>query len=114
MTDCLFCKIVSGEIPSDIVHQDDLVTAFRDINPAAPTHILVVPNTHLTSINDLTLEHRQIAGHMLFLAGQLAEIEGINESGYRLIINTGKDAGQVIFHLHLHIIGGERMKYPMG
>jgi histidine triad (HIT) family protein len=113
-TECTFCKIVQRKIPGEVLFQDDMVTAFRDINPVAPHHILVVPNEHISSLNDLTPSQADVAGRMLIVAGELAEQEGIQESGYRLIINTGPDAGQVIFHLHLHIIGGQPMRYPMG
>ncbi|MEW6718441.1 MAG: histidine triad nucleotide-binding protein [Chloroflexota bacterium] len=114
MKDCLFCKIVAGETPSETVYSDDQVTAFRDISPVAPTHILVVPNQHIESVNALESEHEGLVGHMFVVARKLAEQENIDKSGYRLIINTGSDAGQVIFHLHLHIIGGQRMRYQMG
>jgi histidine triad (HIT) family protein len=114
MTDCIFCKIIAGEIPSDKVYSDELVTAFRDINPVAPNHILIIPNEHIPSINEVTREHETLVGHLFTVARQLAEGEGINQSGYRLIINTGPDGGQVVFHLHLHLIGGHRMRHPMG
>jgi histidine triad (HIT) family protein len=115
MTDfCLFCKIVSGEIPGTIVFRDDQATAFRDINPAAPTHILIVPNQHIASVNALGNGDEQLMGHLFSVAGQLAKSEGIAESGYRLITNTGPDAGQTVFHIHVHLIGGQMMKHPMG
>jgi histidine triad (HIT) family protein len=112
--DCTFCKIVAGEIPSDKVFDDDRVTAFRDINPVAPTHILIVPNKHIPSVNEIETEDEKLVGHMFSVARQLAERENIQDSGYRLIINTGPDAGQVVFHLHLHVIGGQPMRHPMG
>jgi histidine triad (HIT) family protein len=111
---CIFCRIVEGEAPGEIVYRDDLVTAFRDINPAAPVHVLIVPNQHFTSLNDMTNEDEALAGRMLLVARQLAEQEGIHKSGYRLIVNTGAHGGQVIPHLHLHLIGGQRMRHPMG
>ena len=114
MTECAFCKIVSGEIPSDRLYQDEQVTAFRDIHPVAPTHILIVPNKHIPSINDLDPQDEQVVGHMFTVARKLAEQEGIADSGYRLIINTGRHAGQVVYHLHLHLIGGQPMRHPMG
>ena len=114
MTDCIFCKIIAGESPSQKVYSDDLVTAFRDIHPVAPTHILIIPNKHIASMNDLTPADMPLLGHMLALAPKIAEQEGIRESGYRLILNTGPHGGQVIYHLHLHLIGGQRMRYPMG
>jgi len=106
----LFAKIISGEIPSDNVYQDDLVTAFKDINPAAPTHILIVPNKVIPTVNDLSDEDEQIAGRMLLVAKKLAEQEGIAEDGYRLIINCNRHGGQDVYHLHMHLIGGR----PLG
>ena len=114
MNECIFCKIVRGEVPSDIVYEDEQVTAFRDINPVAPTHILVVPNKHIKSTNDVSEQDKQLLGHMLTVVKPIADNEGITEKGYRLIINTGPDANQVVFHLHLHIIGGQRMRHRMG
>ena len=112
--DCVFCKIVASRSSGQILYQDDHVTAFRDIHPVAPTHILIVPNRHLESPRDLTAEDAPVAGHMLIVAHRLAEQEGIQNSGYRLIVNTGPDAFQRVFHLHLHLIGGQRMRHPMG
>lgn len=106
----IFSKIIQGEIPADIVYQDDLVTAFRDINPAAPTHILIVPNKEIPTVNDLTAEDEQVAGRLLLTAAKLAAAEGIAESGYRLIINCNQHGGQEVFHLHMHLIGGR----PLG
>ncbi len=106
----LFAKIIRGEIPSDLVYQDDLVTAFRDINPAAPTHILIVPNKVIPTINDLTADDEQVAGRMLMVAKKLAEEEGIAEDGYRVAINCGKNANQEVFHMHMHLVGGR----PLG
>jgi histidine triad (HIT) family protein len=114
MKDCTFCKIVTGQAPGEIVYRDDRVTAFRDIRPAAPTHILIVPNEHIASINDLEPEHEPLVGYLFTIARQLAGQEGIANSGYRLIINNGPDAGQAVFHLHLHLLGGHRMRFPMG
>lgn len=114
MTDCLFCKIVAGTLPAERVYQDEWVTAFRDIHPAAPTHILIVPNHHVASVNEFTAADEPVVGRMFTVARQLAGQEGIAETGYRLIVNTGRHAGQVVFHLHLHLIGGQRMKHPMG
>jgi histidine triad (HIT) family protein len=90
------------------------VTAFRDIRPVAPTHILIVPNRHIASVNELTSEDEQLTGHLFTVARQLAEQEGIHQSGFRLIVNTGRDASQTVHHLHLHLIGGGRMRFPMG
>jgi histidine triad (HIT) family protein len=115
MTDsCVFCKIVSKEAKAAIVYSDEQVTAFRDIRPVARTHILIVPNRHIESVNALEIEDEQLMGHLFTVASQLAKQEGIDKGGYRLITNTGIDGGQTVFHLHMHLIGGQRMKYPMG
>jgi histidine triad (HIT) family protein len=114
MSDCIFCKIIKGEIPSTNVFRDEQVTAFRDLNPAAPTHILLVPNKHIDSINTLTNDDEQLMGHLFTAAKQIAAQEGIAEGGYRLIINTNAHAGQTVFHIHLHLLGGAPMKHPMG
>ena len=112
--ECLFCKIILGEIKGTIVFRDEQTTAFRDINPAGPTHILVVPNRHIESVNALESGDEPLLGHLISVAGQLAKSEGIDQSGYRLIVNTGADGGQTVFHLHVHLIGGQQMKHPMG
>lgn len=114
LADCIFCRIIAGEAPADLVHTDDRAVAFRDIHPVAPTHILIVPNKHIPSVNDLTPEDGALVGHLFGLARQIARQEGIDQTGYRLIVNTGQHAGQVVFHLHLHLIGGQRMRFPMG
>ena len=114
MEDCIFCKIVNGDMDADVVYQDEQVTAFRDIHPVAPTHILVIPNRHIPSTNEISEEDEQLMGHLLNVVKPIAEQEGIKESGYRLIVNTGPDANQVVQHLHLHIIGGQHMRHPMG
>ncbi len=102
----IFSKIISGEIPSDIVYRDELVTAFRDINPSTPIHILIVPNKEIATVNDLTEDDEQVAGRLFLAARRIAEQEGIAESGYRLIVNVNRDAGQEIYHLHMHLLGG--------
>jgi histidine triad (HIT) family protein len=109
MSDCIFCKIITGEIPSTNVYKDEQVTAFRDISPAAPTHILIVPNKHIDSVNDMTTEDEPLIGRLFSVAKQLAAQEGIAESGYRLIVNTNAGAGQTVFHIHLHLLGGRQM-----
>jgi histidine triad (HIT) family protein len=106
----IFAQIIRGEIPSDIVYQDELVTAFRDISPSAPVHILIVPNKVIATVNDLTEEDEQIAGRMLLVAKKVAEQEGIAEDGYRLIINCNEHGGQEVLHLHMHLLGGR----PLG
>jgi histidine triad (HIT) family protein len=111
---CIFCKIVSGEAKATILYRDDQVTAFRDAHPVAPTHILIVPNRHIESVNTLEAEDEPLIGRLFTVARKLAEEERIARGGYRLIVNTGINGGQTIFHLHLHLIGGQRMRYPMG
>ncbi|HNS39186.1 MAG TPA: HIT domain-containing protein [Promineifilum sp.] len=102
----IFSKIISGELPSDIVYRDDLVTAFRDINPLAPTHILIVPNKEIATVNDLTDDDERIAGRLFLAARRIAEQEGIAQDGYRLIVNCNRDGGQEVYHLHMHLLGG--------
>jgi histidine triad (HIT) family protein len=112
--ECLFCRIVNGVIPADVVFRDDQVLAFRDIQPQAPTHILIIPIQHIASTNDLESEHDQIAGRVLRTARQVAQEQGIADSGYRLIVNTGPDAMQSVAHLHVHVLGGRHMGWPPG
>jgi histidine triad (HIT) family protein len=115
MTDsCLFCKIVRSEAKANIVYDDEQVIAFRDIHPVAPTHILIVPRRHIESINDIHADDAPLIGHMFIIARQIARQENIHEGGYRIIVNTGPDGGQTVFHMHLHLIGGQPMKQPMG
>jgi histidine triad (HIT) family protein len=112
--DCIFCKIIAGEIPSEKVYSDELVTAFRDIQPLAPTHVLIIPNEHIVNTNDLTAEHAEAAARMLTVVPEIAKKEGVAESGYRLIMNAGPDGNQVVMHMHMHLLGGHRMQHPMG
>ena len=114
MNNCIFCQIIAGKRPGTIVYQDTQSTAFRDIHPVAPTHILIVPNKHISSINELIPSDEITMAHLFKIARQLAKQECIEKSGYRLIINTGPDANQTIFHVHMHLIGGQPMRYPMG
>jgi histidine triad (HIT) family protein len=114
MSDCVFCKIVTGEITSTQVYDDDQVIAFRDINPVAPVHVLIIPKSHIPSVNDLSDNDELLMGHLLNIAKKIAEQEGIAQSGYRLIINTGPDGRQDVFHIHLHLLGGQVMRHPMG
>jgi histidine triad (HIT) family protein len=114
MTDCTFCKIIAGELPSTRVFHDEQVTAFRDLRPAAPTHILIVPNRHIDSVNMLTDDDEPLIGHLFTVAKQIAAQEGIAGSGYRLVTNTNAHAGQTVFHIHLHLLGGAPMKHAMG
>ncbi len=106
----IFAKIIAGEVPSDMLFQDDQVTAFRDISPVAPTHILIVPNREIPTANDISADDEQLLGHMLVVARQLAAQEGIDADGYRLIINCNEHGGQEVYHLHLHLLGGR----PLG
>jgi histidine triad (HIT) family protein len=110
--DCLFCKIIRGEIPSSKVTESDTAVAFRDVNPQAPTHVLVVPRVHVTSLAVAT-DPAMLADLML-MAASVARLEGIEESGYRVVANTGPDGGQTVDHLHLHVLGGRHMKWPPG
>ena len=111
--DCLFCKIISGDIPSAKVYEDDTVYAFKDINPMAPAHILIVPKTHISSVNDITAENSTVVSHIFEVAAILAKDLGISESGYRVVSNCGADAGQSVFHLHFHLLGGKQLKLEM-
>ena len=113
MSDCIFCKIIKGEIPSTSVYRDEQAYAFRDIQPAAPTHILIVPLTHIDSVNAMTATDEQSIGHLFTVAKQIAAQEGLAEKGYRLVINTNADAGQTVFHIHLHLLGGRQL-WTMG
>jgi histidine triad (HIT) family protein len=112
--DCLFCRIVGGTIPADIVYQDEHVTAFRDIQPQAPVHVLVVPNRHVTSINDLEAERDTTVGHLMRTTKVVAREQGIGESGFRLVVNTGPDAMMTVPHLHVHVLGGRKLGWPPG
>ncbi|MBI1279316.1 MAG: HIT domain-containing protein [Anaerolineaceae bacterium] len=105
----IFAKIIAKEIPASIVYQDELVTAFKDINPVAPVHILIVPNVEIASTNDVLPEHEQMLGHLFTVAKQVAKEQGVAESGYRLIVNNGSDSGQEVPHLHIHLIGGRKL-----
>ncbi len=106
---CIFCEIIAGRLSGEIVFQDDLVTAFKDRFPRAPVHILIVPNRHVASVNDLTADHQEMISRLLLTAGELAASQGLAKNGYRLVINTGPDAGQSVHHLHLHMMGGKHM-----
>jgi histidine triad (HIT) family protein len=114
MTDCLFCKIVNREIPGSIVFEDERLLAFNDINPQAPTHILIVPKRHIASLNDLTAEDDQVIGELVRRAAVLAAERGISAGGFRTVFNTNRDAGQTVFHVHLHLLGGRSMQWPPG
>ena len=112
MSDCLFCKIIAGDIPSTKVYEDELVLAFRDIAPMAPTHILVIPKTHIPSVDGITAENSAVVAHIFEVIPQIAKAEGL-DGGYRVVSNCGADAGQTVFHLHFHILGGKELSLEM-
>ena len=114
MSDCLFCKIAAGDIPATVVADRDGVLAFRDVSPQAPTHILVIPKEHVRDVSSLGEADGDLLARMVNVANSLARDEGITESGYRLVLNVGPDAGQTVFHLHLHVLGGRAMGWPPG
>ncbi len=119
MGDCIFCKIVRGEVPSKKVYEDELVYAFHDINPVAPSHILIVPKKHIAGIYQMEEADKDLVGHMFWVAKRIAEDLGLSPEGdptrgYRLVINSGPQAGQTVFHLHLHLLGGREMSWPPG
>lgn len=112
--DCLFCKIIAGDIPSNKVYSDEELYAFHDINPAAPAHILIIPRKHLHSIADAAEEDQALLGRLLLAANRIAEQEGLSAEGYRYVINTGDKGGQTVHHLHLHLLGGRQLSWPPG
>ncbi|WP_297527539.1 histidine triad nucleotide-binding protein [Thiohalobacter sp.] len=114
MSDCLFCKMASGEIQPDVVYENDEVLAFRDINPQAPTHVLVIPRRHISTLNDLTEADAELVGKLFLAAKEVARIDGIAEAGYRTVMNCNAQAGQTVFHIHLHVLGGRAMHWPPG
>jgi len=114
MMSCLFCKISRGEITATIVFEDDEMMAFRDINPQAPTHLLVIPKQHIATINDAATEDALLLGRMVLVGKKLAEKEGLSDDGYRLVFNVNSHGGQEVYHIHLHILGGRQMKWPPG
>jgi histidine triad (HIT) family protein len=114
MADCLFCKIIEGKIPGAIVYQDDRVVAFKDINPQAPMHVLVVPRRHIATLNDLTSEDDGLVGELVRRAAAIAAENGHAERGYRTVFNCNADAGQTVFHIHLHALGGRKLGWPPG
>jgi histidine triad (HIT) family protein len=112
--DCLFCRIVAGEIPAEIVYQDERSVAFRDINAQAPVHVLVIPREHMESLDEAGQRDEATLGHILRVAARVANEQGLSETGYRTVINTGAGAGQSVFHLHLHVLGGRQLNWPPG
>lgn len=113
MSDCIFCKLANGEIPTDMVYQDDKIACFRDAAPQAPVHCLVVPKIHIQSLDQLEQEHFELMGHIMFKVREIAGLEGL-ENGYRVVINTGEDGGQTVPHLHVHLLGKRFMQWPPG
>ena len=111
---CLFCRIVEKAVPARILYEDEFALAFEDINPQAPTHLLIVPKMHIASLNDLRENQRDTLGHLFWVAQKLAREKGIDRSGYRTVVNTGLEAGQSIFHLHVHLLGGRSLEWPPG
>lgn len=112
--DCLFCKIVAGAIPAKLIFEDDRAVAFRDINPQAPTHALVIPRKHIASLDEASETDDALLGHLLLVAARVARAEGHAEGGYRTVINTGPDAGQSVFHVHVHVLAGRPLTWPPG
>jgi diadenosine tetraphosphate (Ap4A) HIT family hydrolase len=112
--DCIFCKIAEGKIPAKVIYEDDLAVAFEDISPQAPVHTLVIPRKHISTLLDMEDGDRELVGHLFKVAADLARQKGVDEGGFRLVMNTNADAGQTVFHVHLHLLGGRRMSWPPG
>lgn len=110
--ECLFCKIVNQEIPAEIIYEDDQVLAFNDISPQAPSHVLIIPKKHISTLNDITAEDEALVGHMLTTASKIAQTQGFDQSGYRTVFNCNEDGGQTVYHIHLHLLGGKPMGWP--
>lgn len=111
---CLFCKIIAGEIPSKTVYEDDVCVAFNDISPQAPTHVLVIPREHFASLDEAETKHKEVLGHLLLTSAEIARQNGFAKNGYRVVINTNDDGGQTVFHLHVHLLGGRQFIFPPG
>ncbi len=114
MADCLFCGIVGGEIPADVVYRDESVLAFRDIDPKAPVHLLIIPRRHIAAVTEMGEDDGATMGHAMTVARRLAQENGVSESGFRIVVNTGPDAGQSVHHIHLHLLGGRALAWPPG
>ncbi len=114
MSDCLFCKVLDGDIPAEIIYESDTAIAFRDINPQAPTHVLIIPRRHIATINDLTSDDEKLVGSLYTAAKEIAAAEGHAQDGYRVVMNCNEGAGQSVFHLHLHLLGGRGLGWPPG
>ena len=112
--DCLFCKILAGEIPADIIYESETAIAFRDINPQAPTHVLIIPRQHIATINDIQAEDHAVIGSLFSAAREIAKQEGFSDEGYRAVMNCNEAAGQTVFHVHLHLLGGRGLSWPPG
>ena len=113
-SDCLFCKIINGQIPAKVVHQDELSLGFLDIAPQAPTHVLFIPKRHIATLDEATFEDRELLGHLMFVAAKYAREQGIAEAGYRTVVNCNRHGGQTVFHIHLHLLGGRHLAWPPG
>ena len=113
-SDCLFCKILAGEIPAELIYESDTAVAFRDINPQAPTHVLVIPRKHISTINDIEVDDQAIIGSLYTAAKEIAKEQGIADDGYRAVMNCNEGAGQSVFHIHLHVLGGRALSWPPG
>jgi histidine triad (HIT) family protein len=111
---CLFCRIIAGDVPAEVVHKDERCVAIRDVNPQAPTHVLIIPREHMESLNDVSQRDETLLGHLLRIAARIANDEGHADTGYRTVINTGAGAGQSVFHLHVHTLAGRTMTWPPG
>jgi len=114
MTDCLFCKIIKGEIPADKIFEDDAILAFNDINAQAPSHVLIIPKKHITTMNDLVDEDVEVVGRLIKVAADIAKEKGFADAGYRTVMNCNQDGGQAVYHIHLHLLGGRQMTWPPG
>ena len=114
MSDCLFCRIRDGQIPAKVVHRDEHCLAFEDINPQAPLHALIIPNKHIATVNDIGPGDREVVGHLFTAAAKLARDRGYADTGYRVVMNTQRDAGQTVFHIHLHVLAGRPLEWPPG
>ncbi len=112
--DCLFCKIAKGEIPAEVVYEDDEALAFEDINPQAPSHLLIIPRRHIATLNDLEEDDRALVGHLSLVAARLAGERGFAEDGYRVVMNCNDQGGQTVYHIHMHLMGGRRFTWPAG
>ena len=112
--DCIFCKIAAGELGTEFLYESDEIVAFRDLNPKAPSHILIIPKEHIEKVSDLEEKHESLAGKMLLAAKQIADQENLTEEGYRLVFNNGKNGGQEVMHIHLHLLGGRKLNWPPG